>query len=209
MSPCSRRRLGVLSSFSIRASLLLVMALGAASTVRAQALTQTNGSNFGTFSIGDIQQSLTATGGTGPGTYVWSVVGGALPPGVSLVTTNLPSFFPASASAGLIGVATTPNVNPYGFTLRVSDGSTFVDKAYTLKITGLSVGSFWDMPDAFVGVAYPPQQLTVNNAAGPVTWTPTGGVPAGMTLSSAGVLSGTPTAAGFRNINFSVTDGVD
>ena len=45
---------------------------------------------------------MTATGGDG--TYEWSVIAGSLPPGLSL-RTDKPSFFPPSASAGLIGVA--------------------------------------------------------------------------------------------------------
>src|SRR5262249_29997977 len=106
----------LLARFALTAALL-----GVASTAHAQ-LTQTNGPNFGTFTVGSIEQQLVATGGIGG--YTWSVVGGSLPPGVNL-STELPSFFSASASAGLIGVATTPG--SYAFTLRVTSNGGFVD----------------------------------------------------------------------------------
>ncbi|MBW8894641.1 MAG: putative Ig domain-containing protein, partial [Acidobacteria bacterium] len=42
-----------------------------------------------------------------------------------------------------------------------------------------------------------------------MTWTPTGAVPPGLTLDSNGVLAGTPATAGFYNIEFRMSDGVD
>src|SRR5690242_16228059 len=60
---------------------------------------------LGTYPIGEVQYPLTASGGNG--TFSWTLQSGTLPPGVS-VRTDIPSFFPAGASAGLIGVATTP-----------------------------------------------------------------------------------------------------
>ena len=47
------------------------------------------------------------------------------------------------------------------------------------------------------------------DSAGALTWTATGGLPAGVSLSSAGVLSGTPTAPIFTSVNFSMNDGAD
>ena len=94
---------------------------------------QSQGSNFGTFSIGQIETALSATGGNG--TYAWSVVAGSLPPGLA-VRTDKPFFFQSSASAGLIGVATTPG--SYNFTLRVTSGGQTVDQASTLKVTARS-----------------------------------------------------------------------
>ena len=46
--------------------------------------------------------------------------------------------------------------------------------------------------------------------AGPVGWTvDSSTLPPGLTLDPFGLLSGTPTAAGFYSINFSLTDGTD
>ena len=62
--------------------------------------------------------------------------------------TDKPSYFPSSASAGLIGVATTPGI--YTFTLRVTSGGFDADQASTLKVTAL-VNKESQVPDAFVG----------------------------------------------------------
>ena len=60
------------------------------------------------------------------------------------------------------------------------------------------------LPSGTHAVVYPAQTLVAVGGVGPYTWAvTTGSVPAGMALSSAGVLSGTATAAG--TTNFSVT----
>ncbi|HXT28581.1 MAG TPA: putative Ig domain-containing protein, partial [Vicinamibacterales bacterium] len=162
--------------------------------------------NFGTWSVGQSETPLTATGGTG--TYTWSKVSGTLPPGLA-VRQDLPTCcFSNGASGGLIGVATTAGT--YSFTLQVSDGSQTATRAFTMKVTALTTKEN-QLPDAFVGAPYTPYTLTALNGFGGSTgtWTATNPLPAGMTLSPSGVLSGTPTAAGFSSINFTVFDGVD
>lgn len=61
------------------------------------------------------------------------------------------------------------------------------------------------LPAGKVGDPYE-QTLTSSGGTGAKTWTKTGTLPAGLTLSAAGVLSGTPTAAGTPSITFKVTD---
>src|SRR5437762_10977292 len=92
------------------------------------------GPNFGTWSVGEVQAALAATGGNG--TYSWSVTAGALPPGISL-RTDRAAFFPATASAGLIGVATTPGT--YNFTLSVTSAGLTSNQNCTVKVTALAV----------------------------------------------------------------------
>ena len=157
-------------------------------------------------SIGRIEIPLSATAATAP------------MPGVPLLAGSrrrdplgdLPSSFPLSASAGLIGVATTPGT--YNFTLRVTSGGQAADQDCTLKIVLLRVKDSQVLPDAFVGTFYT-YTLTELGNAGPVTWTPTTiefPVPAGMTLNAAGVLSGTPTTAGSSyHIGIGLADGTD
>jgi len=163
--------------------------------------------NFGTWSIGEIQSQLIASGGTG--TYTWSRTAGTLPPGLAL-RTDTPSWFSSNASAGLMGVATTPG--SYSFTLQATSGAQTVSQAFTMKVTGLTVAenSCYRLPDAFVGQspAYSYNLSALNNA-GAVTWTPTSNVPPGITLASNGLLSGTPTQAGYYNFNYNASDGVD
>jgi hypothetical protein len=71
-----------------------VFFLGFLSTASAQPVI-TSGPNYCCWSIGEINQALTATGGNG--TYTWSLVGGSLPPGIS-IRTDVPSYFPAGTS---------------------------------------------------------------------------------------------------------------
>ena len=162
-------------------------------------------SDFGTFSIGQLETPLVASGGDG--TYTWSVPAGSLPPGVS-VRTDAPSWFPSNASAGLIGVATTPGTYP--FTLRVTSGGQAYERPATITVSALVVKDLYNIADAFVGEPYS-YALTSLRDGGPVaaTWTPTGPLPPGVALGVDGTLSGTPAASGFYNINFSVSDGVE
>jgi len=62
------------------------------------------------------------------------------------------------------------------------------------------------LADGSIGTAYS-QSLTATGGATPYTWAvATGSLPAGLTLSTAGVISGTPTAAGTASFTVRVTD---
>lgn len=61
------------------------------------------------------------------------------------------------------------------------------------------------LPAGKVGDPYS-ETLTSTGGTGTKTWTKTGTLPAGLTLTAAGVLAGTPTAAGSPDITFKVTD---
>jgi hypothetical protein len=62
------------------------------------------------------------------------------------------------------------------------------------------------LPGATQGVAYS-VQLTAFGGTQPYTWAVTqGSLPPGLTLSTTGVLSGTPTSPGTFNFNITVTD---
>jgi WD40 repeat protein len=64
-----------------------------------------------------------------------------------------------------------------------------------------------DAPSGTAGFAYPPYAFTVTSGGtAPFTWTETGALPPGLSLSSAGQLSGTPTTAGTYPITVTVTD---
>jgi large repetitive protein len=68
----------------------------------------------------------------------------------------------------------------------------------------LTITTASPLPDGTVGTAYS-QVLTATGGTPPYTWTATG-VPAGLTLSSSGTLSGTPTASGTQAIAVTATD---
>ena len=122
-------------------------------------------------------QALQVTGGTSP--YTWALLTGALPTSLSL------------SAAGVI--SGTPTVaGTYTFTVKATDAGANIGNSGTLSILvpGMSVTTT-SLPAASVGVAYT-QTLTETGGTGPFTWAaPGGGLPAGITLSGAGVLSGT------------------
>jgi hypothetical protein len=63
------------------------------------------------------------------------------------------------------------------------------------------------LPNGAVGTAYS-QTITASGRASPYTYATTAGaLPAGLSLSSSGVLSGTPTTAGTSNFTITATDG--
>ena len=139
-------------------------------------------------------QTITATGGTGP--YTFTVTGGTIPPGLTLSTGGV-----------LSGTATQRGA--YSFTVRAQDSlGAFSDKGYsgtvavpTLAITPTSATAVQNVPfslniAASGGIA--PYSFLHEAAAGPL--------PPGMSLSSTGVLSGTPTTVGTTNFQMRVTD---
>ncbi len=162
------------------------------------------GPDFGTIPMGTVQFGLGANGGTG--TYTWSVIG-SLPPGVAL-RTDVPSFFNSSQQAGLFGVLTTAGT--YHFTLQVVSGNQTVTQQQTVKVTNLDFGDVFNLPDAFAGSAYRYQFTAIGAAPGTPTFTlPTPSQIPGFTLSTAGVLTGTPAAGVTYNVSVTVNDGTD
>ena len=137
---------------------------------------------------------LNATGGTTP--YAWSVSAGALPSGLTLSSAGVFSGTPTAAG-------------PLSFTVKVTDAAAQTAIA-PLQITftpaPLQITTTSPLPSGQVNVAY----STALNATGgtiPYTWSVSAGaIPSGLILSSAGVLSGTPTAAGPVSFTVKVTD---
>jgi hypothetical protein len=125
-----------------------------------------------------------ATGGTG--TYSWSLTKGSLPTGLKL-----------AASGSISGTATS--VSKLGpFTVEVSSGGATASSPFTiwalgqaaLTITTPSTAS--SPPNATVGKAYK-FTFSASGGNGSYTWSLlSGGLPPGLQLSSAGVISGTP-----------------
>ena len=72
------------------------------------------------------------------------------------------------------------------------------------NVAPLTAGSV-SLNSGVAGTAYPSRELSANGGVAPYTWTATG-LPAGLSLSTAGILSGTPTEAGTADVTFTVTD---
>ena len=127
--------------------------------------------------------TLSATGGTSP--YAWSILSGLLPGGTSLgTTTGTISGTPSAAGS-------------YNFSVQVTDGGgRTASAAINLVIASALVITSTAMPGGTVGTAYS-ATLASSGGAAPVSWAvASGALPAGLSLSQAGVLSGTPTASG-------------
>ncbi|MBI5281168.1 MAG: putative Ig domain-containing protein [Candidatus Solibacter usitatus] len=138
-------------------------------------------------------QTLSASGGAAP--YSWTVTGGALPPGITLTGLGLVSGVPAAGGA-------------FSFTARATDAVGATGTAsFSLSITdSLRITTAAPLPDGAVGNAY---SLTFAAAGGraPYLWSITGGaLPAGLSLSAQGILSGTPAGAGAAAVTVRVSD---
>ncbi|MGY0557684.1 putative Ig domain-containing protein [Lysobacter sp. A378] len=133
-------------------------------------------------------QPLSASGGTAP--YTYSLGSGTIPPGISV------------SSTGVISGTSTAS-GPHTFTVNVSDSTTptpiTTSKSYSVTIAAPVLDLTPDAPDAgVVGVAYN-LQFASSGGTAPYTYQVEGGLgtlPPGLSLSSSGLVSGTPTAAG-------------
>lgn len=137
--------------------------------------------------------TLNAAGGGAP--YTWSVTSGSLPPGLSLSASGILSGTPVQAMTA-------------SFTVEVRDSYNCVNtKLYTLGVNCPSISvTPMSLPDAYYSVAYS-KQLAATGGTGPYSWSVIAGTPpAGMSLSSSGLLSGTPSAYGSASFTVRVTD---
>lgn len=132
-------------------------------------------------------QTLAATGGILP--YTWSVSNGALPPGLTL-----------SAGGTLSGTPT--QAGSYTFTVTVNAIAS-MPLTLTMNPAPLAITTASPLPNGTAGTAYS-QTLAATGGVLPYTWAVTAGaLPAGLTLTTAGLLSGTPTQGG--SYTFTVT----
>jgi hypothetical protein len=159
-----------------------------------------NQGNYGTYSIGPVRLSLDTVGGVA---VTWNLAGGTLPPGLA-IRNDVPNG--ATTKGGIEGLATTPG--NYNFTVSATRPGGTSTRDFALRITGLASKDSAPPPEAVVGVSYA-YTFTALNAVGTATWTNPNGLPPGMSLSTNGVLSGTPTAVGNYNIAFTLSDSVD
>ena len=141
--------------------------------------------------------AITAGGAATP--YTWAITSGALPPGLALSTSS-------GTSVSISGIPTVEG--SFSFTIQVTNASgTPLTQSFSITISpppSLGVASR-TLPNGTVGEAYN-ETLQAVNGTPPYSWKYTGTLPAGLSLSSAGVVSGTPTTVGTSNFTVQVTD---
>jgi hypothetical protein len=137
--------------------------------------------------------TLTAAGGVAP--YLWTVVSGSLPAGLSLSPDGMISGNPTT-----VGTA--------NFSIRVVDsGGATVSRAFSIAIIqGVLQITTQNLPGGIQGFAYS-QQMEAAGGPTPFTWSIVGGaLPSGFSLTPAGVLQGNGTSAFSGTISIRVMD---
>ena len=147
-------------------------------TITVNPSTLPNGTTVAAYS-----QTITASGGSSP--YTFTVSSGSLPGGLTLATGGVLSGTPTAAGSFTFTVKAT-----------ASNGCTGT-RSYTLTITCPTITvNPSTLPNGRKNYSYS-QTITASGGTSPYTFTKTSGtLPSGLTLSTAGVLSGTPSGSG-------------
>ncbi len=143
-------------------------------------------------------KQMVAAGGTAP--YTWTLpAGGSFPAGLTMSSSGLISGTPTQVGtfSKLIGVTDSLNVSiTQFFSITISAAS----------VLTISTGS--PLPDGTVASVYS-TALSASGGTAPYTWAlASGTLPPGLSLSSGGLISGTPTTPGAYSITARVTDNV-
>ena len=142
-------------------------------------------------------QTIAVSGGVQP--YTFSITTGSLPAGLSL-----------NASTGAIsGTSTTTGTS--SFTIKVADsnasGAATTSANFSLTVLQKLALANAALPDGRIGSAYS-QQLDVTGGTPPYTFNlaPNSSLPAGISLSTSGLISGTPTVAAANSFTVVIAD---
>jgi len=119
----------------------------------------------------------------------------------------MPAGLTLSSSGVISGTAT--GLGTFSFTVQAEDSHTpplQATRTFSITVAPILTIITAKLPNAFIDNAYA-QQLQVTGGAGPFTWLVTSGaLPAGLTLTTGGLLSGTPAAVETQDIVVTVTD---
>jgi len=156
----------------------------------------TNTSPLGATTVG-ASYNLTFAAASGSTPYSFALDSGSLPAGLTLNT-----------SGALTGTPTAAGTS--NFTLRVTDSiGTNVTKAFALTVNVAPSITTASLPDGNAGTAYS-QTLAATGGTGAYTWSlASGALPTSLSLSNAGLISGTPTVGGTFNFTVRVTDSAN
>ena len=143
--------------------------------------------------------SLAATGGTTP--YTWQWTSGTMPAGLSLQGNSIVGT-PSAAGTYSLGLLVTDKSRP---SQSKFIALTIIIATRPITVTPLSITT-GSLPAASYGVAYS-QSLQATGGSGSYSWSvASGSLPAGLSVSSSGVISGTPSLSGTFGFTVSVSD---
>lgn len=131
-------------------------------------------------------------GFTGARPTTWLITAGALPTGLGL-----------NAATGQI-IGTPPNNGTYVFSVRafLADGN-YGQKTFSISVLEITTAVITPF---VLGVPYS-FQMAAAGGTGNYAWKVSAGtLPTGLTMSSTGLITGTPTAAGSASIQFQIID---
>jgi hypothetical protein len=144
-------------------------------------------------------QTLTA-GGVSGGTWSWALQSGSLPSGLTLSSSGVISGTPAASTAGTQSTFSVLATNSQCPSSPATRSFTLAVGVPPMSITTQNLNS------GEYGVTYSDQTLSATGGQlGDYQWTATG-LPTGLSLSTSGVLSGTPETTGNFNVQITVAD---
>ena len=139
-------------------------------------------------------QTLTTTGGTGS---------------ITLASPNLPSWLSLTSGSLLSGTApSVPSQTSFNFSVTASDASNgSTTNAYTVVVNPLpTISNPSPLPSWTINRPYS-RTITATGGTGALTFSDAGStLPSWLTITNAGLLSGTPPATGTVNFTLKVTD---
>jgi hypothetical protein len=166
-------------------------------------LTLNFGPNIGSSLVGQNTFQLTASGGKPPYHFSYTPNATVIPGMRVLDGPPLPTYFPSTVTGGFAGVVTTPGV--YTTSIRVTDSAaaTF-DSPITWTVVDTTILTQNQWPKATRGQPYS-FTMTGYGGSGNYSWSASN-LPPGLSMSTSGTISGTPTATGSYNPSVTITD---
>lgn len=143
----------------------------------------------------DVDLMTYQVGGTK--SYTFSISGGSLPAGTSLVQID-------ARSAAIVGTPTAAGLYTYTVVATATSGGSTVSVQDTLHVYGLTSGTPGDGEVNDPSYSY---QFVASGGTDPVTFAVSGGsLPDGLSMTSGGLITGNPSLAGLYTFTVSFTD---